>query len=118
MPRPKLDRIDRRILDLLQRDGRMSNAELAGRVNLSPSPCLRRVQRLEQAGVIEGYAAQVDPHAVGLGLQAMVRVQLSNHSSDAVARFAEAVRGWSEVVACYALTGGMDYLLQVFVEVL
>lgn len=116
MPIPKLDRTDRRILDLLQRDGRMSNAELASRVNLSPSPCLRRVQRLEQARVIAGYAAQVDPQAVGLGLKAMVRVQLTSHSSDAVARFADAVRGWDEVIACYAMTGELDYLLEVQVQ--
>jgi Lrp/AsnC family leucine-responsive transcriptional regulator len=116
MPKPTFDRIDRRILQVLQREGRISNAELAARVNLSPSPCLRRVQRLEQSGVIAGYAAQVDPHAVGLGLAAIVRVQLSNHSSDAVARFAESVRGWNEVVACYALTGDMDYLMEIQVE--
>jgi Lrp/AsnC family leucine-responsive transcriptional regulator len=116
MPQIALDRTDRRILAVLQRDGRISNAELAQRVNLSPSPCLRRVQRLEEAGAIVGYAAQLDPHALGLGLQAIVRVQLSSHSSEAVARFADSVRGWSEVVACYALTGEMDYLLQVYVE--
>lgn len=116
MPKPSFDRIDRRILQVLQREGRISNAELAARVNLSPSPCLRRVQRLEASGVIAGYAAQVDPHAVGLGLLAMVRVQLSSHSSETVARFAESVRGWNEVVACYALTGDMDYLLEVQVE--
>lgn len=116
MPKARLDRTDRRILDVLQREGRISNAELAARVNLSPSPCLRRVQRLEGAGVITGYAAQVDPHAVGLGLAAIVRVQLGSHTSEAVARFADHVRGWPEVVACYALTGEMDYLIEVQVE--
>jgi Lrp/AsnC family leucine-responsive transcriptional regulator len=116
MPRARLDRTDRRILEVLQREGRISNAELAGRVNLSPSPCLRRVQRLETSGVIAGYAAQVDPNAVGLGLAAIVRVQLLSHTSEAVARFAESVRGWPEVVACYALTGEMDYLMEVQVE--
>ncbi len=111
-----LDRTDRRMLEVLQRAGRIPNAELAEQVNLSPSPCLRRLQRLEQAGVITGYAARVDPHAVGLGLQAFVRVQLEKHGAAGVARFAEAVRGWDEVVSCYALTGDMDYLLHVVVE--
>jgi Lrp/AsnC family leucine-responsive transcriptional regulator len=112
----KLDRTDRRMLDVLQREGRIANAELAERVNLSPAPCLRRLQRLEREGYIAGYAAQVDPHAVGLGLQAMVRVQLEKHGQANVARFADAVRGWNEVVSCYALTGDMDYLLHVVVE--
>ncbi len=116
MPRITLDRVDRRMLDVLQRDGRVSNVDLAERVNLSPSPCLRRLQRLEASGVIAGYAAQIDPQAVGLGLTAFVRVQLRRHSGDEVTRFAAAVRGWDEVVACYALTGDMDYLLHVVVE--
>lgn len=115
MPAPPWDRTDRRILAALQREGRLPNAELAERVNLSPSACLRRLQRLEQSGAISGYAARIDPAAVGLGLQAFVRVQLEKHGSAGVARFAEAVRSWNEVVACYALTGDMDYLLHVVV---
>jgi Lrp/AsnC family leucine-responsive transcriptional regulator len=73
------------------------------------------VQRLESDGILTGYAAQVDPQAVGLGLQAFVRVQLTKHESAAVERFVELVNGWDEVMACYALTGDMDYLLHVFV---
>jgi Lrp/AsnC family leucine-responsive transcriptional regulator len=115
VPLTTWDRTDRRILATLQREGRLPNAELAERVNLSPSACLRRLQRLEQAGVIAGYAARIDPAAIGLGLQAVVRVQLEKHGSAGVARFAEAVRGWDEVVACFALTGDMDYLLHVVV---
>jgi Lrp/AsnC family transcriptional regulator, leucine-responsive regulatory protein len=116
MPVVALDRIDRRMLAVLQREGRISNVELAERVNLSPSPCLRRLQRLEKAGVITGYAAQVDPHAVGLGLSAFLRVQLGRHDADTVRKFADAVRGWDEVVACHALTGDMDYLMHIVVE--
>ncbi|HVF34285.1 MAG TPA: Lrp/AsnC family transcriptional regulator [Candidatus Saccharimonadia bacterium] len=112
----ELDRTDRRILDVLQREGRITNAELAERVSLSPSPCLRRLQRLEQAGIIAGYTAHLDPKRVGLGLQAFVRVQLEQHDSDAIARFVERVGSWNEVVACHALTGDMDYLLHVYVE--
>ncbi|WP_266160608.1 Lrp/AsnC family transcriptional regulator [Dyella silvatica] len=93
----------------------MTNAELAERVSLSSSACLRRLQRLEAEGILTGYSAQVDPQAVGLGLQAFVRVRLSKHESVAVERFAEQVNGWDEVVACYALTGDMDYLMHIYV---
>jgi Lrp/AsnC family leucine-responsive transcriptional regulator len=110
-----LDRTDLRILAVLQGEGRITNADLAERVSLSPSACLRRLQRLEGEGILTGYTAQVDPQAVGLGLQAFVRVQLTKHESAAVERFVELVNGWDEVVACYALTGDMDYLLHVFV---
>lgn len=112
---PNLDRTDLRILAVLQSNGRITNAELAEKVSLSPSACLRRLQRLESDGILTGYTAQVDPQAVGLGLQAFVRVQLTKHESAAVERFVELVNGWDEVVACYALTGDMDYLLHVFV---
>jgi len=111
-----LDRIDLRLLALLQRDGRATNAEIAGQVNLSPSACLRRVQRLESTGVIKGYAAQVEPKSVGLGLQAFVRVQLEKHGQHGLDRFIEGVGEWDEVVACHALTGDMDYLLHVVVQ--
>jgi Lrp/AsnC family transcriptional regulator, leucine-responsive regulatory protein len=111
----ELDRTDLRILAVLQAEGRVTNTELAERVNLSPSACLRRLQRLESEGVISGYAAQVDPEAVGLGLQAFVRVQLARHEGAAIERFVERLAGWDEVVACHALTGDMDYLMHVYV---
>jgi Lrp/AsnC family leucine-responsive transcriptional regulator len=111
-----LDRTDLQLLAELQRGGRPTNAELAERVHLSPSACLRRVQRLERDGVIKGYRAEVDPERIGLGLQAFVRVQLNHHDAASVAAFASFVDGWDEVVACHALTGGMDYLLQVVVR--
>jgi Lrp/AsnC family transcriptional regulator, leucine-responsive regulatory protein len=112
----ELDRTDLRILAVLQGEGRITNAELAERVNLSPSACLRRLQRLEGEGVLTGYTAQVDPQAIGLGLQAFVRVQLAKHEAEAVERFAAQVNAWDEVVACYALTGDMDYLLHIYVS--
>ena len=111
-----LDRTDLRLLALLQRAGRASNADLAAQVNLSPSACLRRIQRLESSGVIQGYAALVDPKRVGLGLQAFVRVQLEKHGQHTMEPFAQAVQDWDEVVACHALTGDMDYLLHVVVQ--
>ena len=112
---PSLDRTDLRLLAELQAHGRVTNAELAERVSLSPSACLRRVQRLEADGVISGYAAQVDPQAVGLGLQAFVRVQLATHEAAAIERLVAHVGEWEEVVACHALTGDMDYLMHVYV---
>ena len=111
-----LDRTDLRLLALLQRNGRATNADIAAQVNLSPSACLRRIQRLETTGVIAGYAARVDPKAVGLGLQAFVRVQLERHDPASVQQFGDRVQAWDEVVACYALTGDMDYLLHVVVQ--
>ncbi len=110
-----LDRIDLRLLAALQDAGRMTNAELAASINLSPSACLRRLQRLEADQVILGYTARIDPQAVGLGLQAFVRVQLSRHESAAVESFVAQVNTWDEVTACHALTGDMDYLLHVYV---
>ncbi|HRQ64927.1 MAG TPA: Lrp/AsnC family transcriptional regulator [Xanthomonadaceae bacterium] len=111
-----LDRTDLRILAELQREGRMTNAELAERVALSSSACLRRVQRLEASGVIRGYGARIDAKAVGLDLEAFVKVQLDKHGTPSIERFAEAVESWDEVVACWALTGDMDYLLHVHVS--
>ena len=111
-----LDRIDLRLLALLQQQGRATNADIAGQVNLSASACLRRIQRLEAAGVIRGYAALVDPKSLGLGLQAFVRVQLEKHGQLGLDRFIEGVNSWDEVVACHALTGDMDYLLHVVVQ--
>lgn len=116
MPAPALDRIDLLLLAELQRAARQTNAELAEHVHLSPSACLRRVQRLERTGVIAGYRAEVDPEALGLGLQAFVRVQLKSHDAARIALFADQVNRWSEIVACHALTGEMDYLLQVVVR--
>ncbi len=116
MPETSLDRTDLLLLAELQRNCRQTNAELAERVHLSPSACLRRVQRLEREGVIAGYRAELDPEKLGLGLQAFVRVRLGRHDAAAVAAFAEFAAGWDEVVACHALTGDMDYLLQVVVR--
>lgn len=116
MPSVELDRTDLLLLAELQRGARLTNAELAERVHLSPSACLRRVQRLEREGVVAGYRAEVDPERLGLGLQAFVRVQLRHHEAAAVAAFGEFVNAWDEVVTCHALTGDMDYLLHVVVQ--
>ena len=112
----QLDRTDLQLLAELQRHGRLTNAELAERVHLSASACLRRVQRLERSGVISGYRVELDAEHLGLGLQVFVRVQLEKHDAGYVERFTSAVQGWNEVVACHALSGDMDYLLHVVVE--
>ncbi len=112
----KTDRVDQQILAALLREGRLSNVELAAKVNLSPSACLRRVQRLESEGIITGYRAVLEPGKMGLGLQAFVRVQLKSHEREVVERFVSNVQQWDDVVACHALTGEMDYLLQVLVS--
>jgi Lrp/AsnC family transcriptional regulator, leucine-responsive regulatory protein len=124
MPTIELDKTDRKILSILQADGRLSNQEVAERVSLSPSPCLRRIKRLEQAGVIRQYVALLAPEKIGLGLLAYVNVRLANQndapsaggSCSPRADFAASVAQWPEVVACYAMTGEMDYLLRVHVE--
>ncbi|AOA70606.1 MAG: AsnC family transcriptional regulator [Stenotrophomonas rhizophila] len=112
----QFDRTDLRLLAEIQQHGRATNAELAARVNLSPSACLRRVQRLESEGVIAGYGARLEPRRIGLGLQAFVRVQLEKHDQHAIGVFADSVVDWDEVVACHALTGDMDYLLHIYVR--
>lgn len=124
MPAIPLDKTDRKILAILQADGRLSNQEVADRVSLSPSPCLRRIKNLEQSGVIRQYVALLDPDKIGLGLLAYVNVRLEKHSDAAGggaarsprADFALSVANWQEVVACYAMTGEMDFLLRVHVE--
>ncbi|MES2128038.1 MAG: Lrp/AsnC family transcriptional regulator [Pseudomonadota bacterium] len=122
MPKITLDKTDRKILAILQADGRLSNQDVADQVSLSPSPCLRRIKRLEEAGVIRQYVALLDPAQIGLGLLAYVNVRLEKHHEGGGARnsphadFAQSVEGWPEVVACYAMTGEMDYLLRVHVE--
>lgn len=111
-----MDRTDALILDALLRDGRMQNNDLAALVNLSPSPCLRRVRSLEEAGVILGYTALLDPTKVGLGLLAYVSVKLEKKGQMPAAEFARAVDAWPEVIECHSLTGDMDYLMRVQVE--
>ncbi|MEV6343590.1 Lrp/AsnC family transcriptional regulator [Actinoplanes sp. NPDC051851] len=110
-----LDDIDRRILLELQRDGRLSNQDLADRVGLSPSPCLRRVRMLEEAGVITGYRAVVDQDAVGLAITAFARLTLESHGREIVDRVEAEIRKIPEVVEAYLLAGDQDYLLKITV---
>ena len=109
----RLDAIDRRLLAALQENGRLSATELAERVGLTTSPCLRRLRLLEQAGVIRGYAALVDQEKVGLPVSVFVSIKLERQREEALERFERAVRDCPEVVECYLMTGPRDYLLRV-----
>ena len=112
MPK-RLDTIDRKILNALQRDGRIQNAELSRQVGLSASPCLRRVKNLEAGGAIERYAALLSGEAVGLPLIVFVRVTLDRQDKDGVESFADAISSVPEVLECYLMAGSYDYLLRV-----
>lgn len=108
-----LDKTDLKILQVLQENGRLTNVELSERVALSPSPCLRRLKQLEDAGIIRRYAALLEPANVALGLQAFIRVSVdkSNHSRE---EFAQVVHQWPQVLSCFALTGETDYMLHAY----
>jgi Lrp/AsnC family leucine-responsive transcriptional regulator len=115
MPRRSLDAIDRKILALLQQDGRLALAELSAAVGLSPSPCLRRIRLMERAGVIARYVAVLDQEAVGLPVSVFVSVKLERQREQALERFAKTIARWPEVLECYLMTGPRDYWLRVVV---
>jgi len=107
------DSIDRRILKALVADARISNLDLAESAGISPSPCLRRVRRLEESGVIRGYTALVDPAVDGWTMGAIVIVRLSKQHEDEIIMFEDAVKGWDEVMECHLVAGSPDYILRV-----
>ncbi|HYH17122.1 MAG TPA: Lrp/AsnC family transcriptional regulator [Azospirillum sp.] len=115
MPRTPIDRIDRSILTELQQDGRVTNNDLAQRVGLSPSPCLRWVKALEESGVIRRYVALLDPAAIDLSVNVFVNVTLERQVEERLEAFEAAVVQWPEVLECYLMTGEADYLLRVVV---
>ncbi len=108
-----MDRIDRNIVRELQANGRLTNQELSERVNLSPSPCLRRVRNLEEAGVIRGYTAVVDQEKLGLPVNAFISVRLERPSPETMLTFEERIQRFDEIQECYLMTGSRDYLLHV-----
>jgi len=112
MTRP-LDRLDRRILDELQSDARLSNQELAKRVGLSPAPCWRRLRRLEQEGVISSYATVLSAAAIGLPILAYAQVSLENHHPESVRQFDNLIAELPEVLECHTMSGTNDYLLRI-----
>jgi Lrp/AsnC family leucine-responsive transcriptional regulator len=110
-----LDHIDYKIIDHLQRDGSLSNVELAKRINLSPSPCLVRVKALESSGVIERYVALASAAKLGLGLNVFINISLKTQSKAALADFERLIAEHDEVMECYLMTGDSDYLIRVAV---
>jgi len=116
MPKVKLDRIDRKILNDLQERGRMTNVELAERAGISAPPCLRRVRALEDAGVIKGYHANIDPAALGYGVSVFAQVGLSSQSEADLKKFEDLVKGWPLVRECYLVSGEADYILKIVAE--
>lgn len=113
-----MDRTDLKILALLQQDGRLSNVELAEQVALSPTPCLRRVKRLEDEGVIACYRAELDKRKLGLGVTAFVCINIGDHGPKATEAFLSSVELIEEIVACHVLSGQFDFLLEVVTETL
>jgi Lrp/AsnC family leucine-responsive transcriptional regulator len=111
----RIDEKDRQIIRALQRDGRATNREIAAEVNLSPSPCLRRIRLLEESGVIRGYRAIVDSKAYGLPVTVFIRIRLERHSAELVQHFESRVRALDDVLECHLMTGPADYLLRVVV---
>jgi Lrp/AsnC family transcriptional regulator len=111
-----MDTIDRKILDLLQRDATLSIAEIADRVGLSQTPCWKRIQRLESQGVIERRVALLNPEKLGLGLTVFVSIETNDHSQEWLARFASLVSSMPEVLEFYRMAGDVDYMLRVIVS--
>jgi DNA-binding Lrp family transcriptional regulator len=116
VPRPKLDKLDRRILAALQQDGRMSNVDLARHVGLSAPPCLRRVRALEEAGVIRGYHAELAPAELGFNITVFAQVGLSSQADSDLRAFVGLVETWPQVRECHMLAGETDFLLKIVAE--
>ncbi|MFZ5603439.1 MAG: Lrp/AsnC family transcriptional regulator [Gammaproteobacteria bacterium] len=111
-----MDRYDQRILEELQQDGRVSNQDLADRIGLSPSPCLRRVRQLEEDGIIDRYVALLRPEKLGLKLTALIQISMDKHTPERFENFERQVKSFPEVQSCYLITGqSADYILRVVV---
>ncbi|EJG0973411.1 Lrp/AsnC family transcriptional regulator [Vibrio parahaemolyticus] len=108
-----MDKIDRQLLHLIQKDATLTTAELADQVGLSASPCARRLKRLEQEGVISGYRAMISRGAVGIVMTVFVEVSLNNHQASSIDEFETAIVDMDEVISCHVVSGAYDYLLEV-----
>jgi len=116
MPRVKLDRIDRKILRDLQENGRMSNVDLAEHAGISAPPCLRRVRALEDAGVIRGYHADIDPSSLGYGIFVFAQVGLSTQAEGDLKKFEQVINGWNNVIECFLVSGEFDYVVKIYAK--
>ena len=111
-----LDRTDKRILEILQKQGRISNTELAEKVNLSPTPCLKRVKKLESSGVIKEYKAVLNPEKIGYKISGLVLLRIGDTSRQAVVAFSEALKKISAITECHMTTGRTDYVARVYAK--
>lgn len=111
-----MDQKDRQIIRALQMDGRMTNQDLAEKVGLSPSPCLRRLRAMEKANIIQGYSVDVDRKAYGLPVTVFVRVKLEKHTEAVVSKFEKSIQTIDNIIECHVMTGLSDYLLKVAIE--
>lgn len=112
-PHPKIDATDRKILEILQANSNITNAQLAKEIGLSPAPTLERVNKLETSGVIKSYHAVIDPHSVGLGVSTFVMASLKGHNKDNIDKFIAAIKRIPEIVECHHLTGAADFILKI-----
>lgn len=112
----KLDQIDRKILYILQKNAKITNAQLSKEIGLSPAPTLERVKKLEQTGIIKSYHAQLDPTKIGMGVSTFVHVSLKGHNKQNIMRFLEAITDIEEIVECHHITGTGDFILRVIAK--
>lgn len=108
-----LDKIDRKILDILQSNAKITNAQLAQEIGLSPAPTLERVKKLENSGIIKSYHAKLDPEKVGLGVNTFVMVSLKGHNKDNIDKFISSIEKIDEIIECHHLTGSSDFILKI-----
>ena len=111
-----LDRIDHKILEILQENGRITNAELAEKINLSPTACLQRVKKIEASGVIKGYKAVLDPEKLGFNINGLVLLKIGDTTRDAVLAFSEALKGIPAISECHMSTGSTDYVAKIYAK--
>ena len=110
---PKLDKVDRKILEILQKNAKITNAQLSKEIGLSPAPTLERVKKLEQSGVIDSYHAKLNTAKIGLGISTFVQIKLTGHDKESIRIFIEAINKIDEVIECHHVTGTSDFILRV-----
>lgn len=113
---PKLDKVDRKILEILQRNAKITNAQLSKEIGLSPAPTLERVKKLEQSGVIDSYHAKLNTSKIGLGISTFVQIKLTGHDKESIRTFISAINKIEEVIECHHVTGSSDFILRVIAK--
>lgn len=111
--KPKIDKVDKKILEILQRDGRITNAQLSKDIGLSPAPTLERVKKLEQIGYIKSYHAVLEAERLGIGVSTFVRVSLKSHNKATIEKFVSAIENVDEIIECHHTTGSCDFMLKI-----